>query len=284
MVEGQEGVAWADWAALAAACEAHGFEGLFRSDHYLSPSHPDRGALDAWATLAALAARTSTIRLGTLVSPVTFRHASVLAKNVVTVDHVSGGRVEVGLGAGWMEAEHARFGFPFPPLRDRMTMLEQQLGELRRHFGEEHPRPVQPGGPPIVMGGRAGPRGASLAARFADEYNTVSATLPECRERRAAIVRACERLGREPIAFSLMTGFAIGADAPELAQRRQRLAEWRGKAGIPAGWISGTPEEAVEQIRALEAAGVERLFLQHHLHTDLEIVELIGREIVPAVG
>src|SRR3712207_848795 len=132
MVEGQEDVAWEDWVALADAAEANGFEALFRSDHYLSvDGRPERGALDAWTTLAGLAAVTNELRLGTLVSPVTFRHPSVLARSAVTVDHISRGRVEVGVGAGWFEAEHAAFGFPFPPVGERMAALEDQLQTLR---------------------------------------------------------------------------------------------------------------------------------------------------------
>src|SRR3954470_22023523 len=128
MIEGQEGVAWADWVALAEACERLGFEALFRSDHYLSvDGRGERGSLDAWATIAALAAVTDTVRLGTLVSPATFRHPSELAKVVVTADHVSGGRVELGMGTGWLEAEHEAYGFPFPPLGKRMERLEEQL-------------------------------------------------------------------------------------------------------------------------------------------------------------
>src|SRR4029453_11271067 len=128
MIEGQEGVTWDDWLALARATEELGFDALFRSDHYGTVvSEEELGSLDAWATLAALATVTSRIRRGTLVSPATFRHPSVLAKNAVTVDHISDGRVEVGLGAGWNQAEHARYGFPFPPLRERMDMFAEQL-------------------------------------------------------------------------------------------------------------------------------------------------------------
>src|SRR5215203_873359 len=128
MIEGQEGVSWEDWLALAKACEAHGIPALFRSDHYLDLGGiADRGSLDAWATISALAAVTSTLRLGTLVSPATFRHPSELAKVVATADHVSGGRVELGLGTGWLEAEHAAYGFPFPPMGARIELLEGQL-------------------------------------------------------------------------------------------------------------------------------------------------------------
>jgi F420-dependent oxidoreductase-like protein len=301
MIEGQEDVSWSDWVALARACEAHDFDALFRSDHYLSVmGQTARGSLDAWATITALAALTEDLRLGTLVSPVTFRHPSALAKAVVSADHISGGRIEVGLGAGWMEAEHRTYGFPFPPLGVRMAMLEEQLEIVTAHFNggpatirgehysvedlDAHPRPVQPGGPPILMGGAAKPRSVALAARFADEYNTVFATLEECRERRAAVAEACERAGRHPIVFSLMTGFVIGADEAEVADRRRRLAEWRGNDEIPESWVTGTPEQAAEQLRALEAVGVERIMLQHLLHTDIDAVELIGRELIPIAG
>src|SRR5919106_4186917 len=138
MIEGQEDVTWDQWLALAAAWEEHGLEGLFRSDHYESVmGMRERGSLDAWTTLAALAARTSRIRLGTLVSPVTFRHPSVLAKSVVTVDHVSGGRVELGMGAGWMEKEHSGYGFPFPDTPTRMEMLAEQAEIVVRQWTED---------------------------------------------------------------------------------------------------------------------------------------------------
>src|SRR5918999_3394318 len=138
MIEGQEGVTWDQWTALAAACEEHGLAGLFRSDHYLSFDDEGRaGSSDAWATLAALAARTERIRLGTLVSPATFRPPGVLAMNAITVDHVSGGRVDVGMGAGWFEREHVAFGFPFPDRSTRIAMLAEQLEIVHRAFSEE---------------------------------------------------------------------------------------------------------------------------------------------------
>src|SRR5215207_6584948 len=188
MVEGQNGVTWDQWLALADAAERSGLEGLFRSDHYTSMGD-EPGALDAWATLAALAARTSRIRLGTMVSPVTFRHPSVLAKMVVTVDHVSGGRAELGLGAGWHEGEHRAYGFEFPPTPTRMERLAEQLELVTRSWTEDAvsfqgrhyrvqdlralPKPVQRPRPTLLVGGGAGPKSLALAARFADEYNTV---------------------------------------------------------------------------------------------------------------
>src|ERR687891_2843199 len=138
MIEGQEDVTWEDWVALAEACEGSGIETLFRSDHYLSVvGRRERGSLDAWGTICALAAATSTLRLGTLVSPVTFRHPSVLAKSAVTADHISGGgRVELGIGAGWLEDEHARYGFPFPATGQRIELLEEQIEIVRRQWSE----------------------------------------------------------------------------------------------------------------------------------------------------
>src|SRR3954452_3593180 len=134
MIEGQEGVTWPDWIALAQACERLGFAALFRSDHYLSvDGHGERGSLDAWGTVSGVAAVTSTLRLGTLVSPATFRHPSLLAKSVVTADHISGGgRIELGMGPGWLEAEHAAYGFPFPPTGERFRMFEEQIEIVRR--------------------------------------------------------------------------------------------------------------------------------------------------------
>src|SRR6266498_967719 len=172
MVEGQEGVTWEQWLALADACEAHGLEGLFRSDHYLSVmGRRERGSLDAWATLAGLAARTGTVRLGTLVSPATFRHPSVLAKTVVTVDHISGGRVEVGLGAGWLDQEHAAYGFDMPPAKERMARLAEQLEIVNGEWAngpfdfqgsyyrvkdlDALPKPVQRPRPNLIVGGDA---------------------------------------------------------------------------------------------------------------------------------
>src|SRR3954447_3495581 len=160
MIEGQEGVTWAEWLALAKAAEEAGLEGLFRSDHYRSIVRGGpAGALDAWATLSALAARTERIRVGTLVSPVTFRHASVLAKCAATAQEISGGRIELGLGAGWYEAEHETYGFAFPPLRERMDALDAQLAEVRRQWDDaEETWPKPSPRPNVIVGGSAKPR------------------------------------------------------------------------------------------------------------------------------
>jgi F420-dependent oxidoreductase-like protein len=307
MIEGQEGVSWDDWRALAKACEAHGVPALFRSDHYLNlGGHPERGSLDAWATINALAAVTTTLRLGTLVSPATFRHPSELARAVVTADHVSGGRVELGLGAGWNEPEHRAYGFDFPPLGVRIQRLAEQLEIVHRQWTEgpfsfegrhyrlqdcdAQPRPVQSPRPPLIVGGSAGPLSAALAARWADEYNTSFPTPAELREGMARVAAACAEAGREPIPFSLMTGLLVGHDREELREKAAALAHVRGEpttdidARIQDTRLVGTVDEVGEKLVALRDAGVHRVMLQHLLHTDLSTVELIGRELAPLVA
>ncbi len=311
MVEGQEGVSWDEWTALAEACERSGLDGLFRSDHYLSVvGRRERESLDALTTLAGLAARTERIRLGALVSPVTFRHPSVLAKSLATIDHISGGRVELGLGAGWNEAEHAAYGFPFPELSTRMELLEEQLEIVHRQWTEDSvsfdgrhyrldncpalPKPLQRPHPPIIVGGMAGPRSAALAVRFADEYNTLLASVEDCRERKARLVEACERAGRDPgtLSLSLMATCVLGADRAEIVERVRRvLRVWGADDQDPeqvlaeraAHWVAGTPAEVVEQLHALEGAGVRRVYLQHLVHADVDMVALLGEEVVPAM-
>jgi F420-dependent oxidoreductase-like protein len=270
MIEGQEGVSWDQWRALATTAEQAGFEALFRSDHYQSLGGGENlGSLDAWSTINALAALTTTLQLGTLVSPATFRHPSVLARSATTADHVSQGRVELGMGAGWHEGEHRSFGFPFDTVKDRFDRLEEQVEIVHRSWHDEpfdfdgrfyrlehanaKPKPIQKPHPNLILGGSAGPRGAALAARWADEYNTTFTTPEEARERRERIARACEQAGREMITFSAMIR------------------------------LEGTSAELVERLRGLEAAGVERVMLQHLAHDDLATVERVGAEVIPAV-
>jgi F420-dependent oxidoreductase-like protein len=303
MIEGQEDVTWQNWCDLADACEASGVEGLFRSDHYLSvQGHRERGSLDAWTTLAGLAARTSRIRLGTMVSPATFRHPSMLAKSVVTVDHISGGRAELGLGAGWNEDEHRAYGFEFSTTAQRMEVLAEQLAIVHgswtqdpfdyqgHHYTIEGlnalPKPVQKPHPNLIVGGSAGPLSARLAALWADEYNTVYADPEECTRRRSAVENAWESEGRDPkkLVFSLMTGFIVGRDQGDLIRRAERTMEASNETGDARQWLAGlgeefvvgTPAQIVDKLGRFGAAGVDRIMLQHQLHSDVDMVGLLG--------
>jgi F420-dependent oxidoreductase-like protein len=304
MIEGQEGVTWEDWVALADACEEHGVEALFRSDHYISGFDETRPALDAWTTIAGLAARTTKLQFGTLVSPVTFRHPSVLARAAATADEISGGRVTLGLGAGWMEREHEAYGFEFGTARDRVARFGEQLEVVHRLLREDnvdfdgsHYR--LRGAPglgrrqlPILVGGSARPGTAEPAVRFADEYNTFFATLDEIRARKRTLDEACERAGRDPATLrrSLMAPLVVGRDDRQLLESARRTGSRFGRE--PQDVLDrygeygpvGTVEQVVERLKQIEEAGYERVMLQHLAHQDLDTVALIGRELAPAVA
>ena len=310
MIEGQEGVTWEQWCALADACEEHGIDTLFRSDHYISMLDEDANvAHDAWTIVAALAARTKTLRLGTLVSPATFRHPAVLANAAATADHISGGRIELGLGAGWFEREHDAFGFPFPAMSVRVALFAEQLEIVHRLWTEHRvdfegshytlesapglPKPVQLPHPPLLVGGRGGRGTAEPAAQFADEYNSPFVSPDEFAAIRAKVEDACRRIGRDPatMPFSLMTGCII-ASTHEEALERARVLYNRGKEHADFdGWLIdyqqraliGSVDEVAARLRQYEAAGCSRVMLQHLDHADLEPVKLIGRELAPAV-
>jgi alkanesulfonate monooxygenase SsuD/methylene tetrahydromethanopterin reductase-like flavin-dependent oxidoreductase (luciferase family) len=310
MIEGQEDVTWADWVAIAEACERSGVGTLFRSDHYYSVvDRAERGSLDALTTLAALAAVTEKLRLGTMVSPATFRNPSVFAKSFVTIDQISGGRAEPGLGAGWWDREHEAYGFDLPALGPRMDAFEEQLEIIERQWGEEpfsfdgehfriidldaRPKPVQRP-MPLIVGGRGGPRSMRIAARWASEYNTVFIGPEMLRELRGKLDAACAKQGRDPatLPLSLMTAWLVGETREEVVDRAARLARWQGKGDdgekflaeeVDEAWIVGTVEEAVEQLRALHEAGCHRVMAQHLLHRDTAAIELIGRRVAPLV-
>ena len=303
MIEGQEGVTWEQWIALAEACEEHGVEALFRSDHYVSGFDDNRPVLDAWTTIAGLAARTSNLQFGTLVSPVTFRHPSVLARAAATADEISGGRVTLGIGAGWMEREHDAYGFEFATARDRVARLGEQVEIIhallrtdRIDFAGEYYRLAEAPGLgrpdlPILVGGSAKPGTVGPAVRFADEYNTFFATADELRERKRTLDEACERAGRDPatLRYSLMAPCVVGQDERELQESARRVGARFGRdpqevlerygARGPVGLV----EHVVERLKEIEDVGYERVMLQHLAHEDLETVALIGRELVPAV-
>lgn len=308
MIEAQQGLNYAELLAIAQRAEAAGFEALFRSDHYESfPGPPGRPTTDAWTVLAGLARETTRIRLGALVSPVTFRHPGALAKIVATVDEMSGGRVELGIGAGWNLDEHRRHGFAFPPIEERADMLEEQLAIVHglweepdgwsfsgRHYRVEdaifYPKPVQRPRVPILVGGTGTPRSLRLAARYADEFNLSSADAPKVADKLAQLDAACRAIGRDPgtIRRSAMVGTMIAADPACLAARKKALMteltpdetaeDWF--ATREQRWIFGTPDQARTKIAEFAAAGVERLMLQDFLPRDLAMIDELGAELI----
>jgi F420-dependent oxidoreductase-like protein len=313
-IEPQQGLTYGEHVAIAKRAEANGFETLFRSDHYASfPGPAGQPTTDAWAVLAGLARDTDRIGLGTLVSPVTFRHPGNLAKVVTTVDEMSGGRLEVGVGAGWNDLEHRQLGLPFPPINERADLLEDQLAILHGLWGEPDgwsyqghvvsiedanfkPKPVDVPGRPrtpiggarprILVGGEGSPRSYRLAARYADEFNLSSASGPDkVRSVYAELDAACQAIGRDPatVTRSAMVGVLIGRTEAEM---RERLAAITWRLGDDADeewlaereqrWITGTPERARETIARLEEAGVERIMLQDFLPWDLDMIDVMG--------
>lgn len=310
MIEPQQGLSYADQLAIVQRAESVGFESFFRSDHYQSfPGPSGEPTTDAWAVLAGLARETSTITLGTLVSPVTFRTVGNLAKVITTVDEMSGGRVEFGLGAGWNDDEHAQLGLPFPEIDERGDILEEQLEVLRGLWGEPdgwsfsgkhvrikgarfYPKPLARAGRPIGSNGAPRPRiltGSSgtnramrIAARYADEFNLSSASPDAAREWYAKLDEACRAIGREPasIGRSVMAGVLVGRDDAELSRRKSELltsfaAESGGDEWFDAReprWILGTADQARAMVSRFEDAGAERIMLQDFLPRDLDMI------------
>lgn len=317
-IEPQQGLSYADQVAVAKRAEANGFETLFRSDHYASfPGPAGRPTTDAWAVLAGLARDTDRIGLGTLVSPVTFRHPGNLAKVVTTVDEMSGGRIEVGLGAGWNDLEHRQLGLSFPEIRERADLLEDQLAILHGLWGEPDgwayegrvvsiadatfvPKPVDVPGRPrtpiggarprILVGGEGSPRSYRLAAKYADEFNLSSAPGPDkVREVYGELDAACRAIGRDPATMtrSAMIGVLIGRDEAEYRDRLSAMTRALGEesdgswlAERELRWITGTPDRAREIVRGFAAAGVERIMLQDFLPWDLDMIDLMGEALV----
>jgi F420-dependent oxidoreductase-like protein len=310
MTEPQQGLAYHEILAIARAAEEAGLEAFFRSDHYASfPGPAGQATTDAWATLAGLSRDTSQIRLGALVSPVTFRLPGSFAKLVATVDEMSDGRVEVGMGAGWNAEEHAEHGIPFPPLHERYERLEEALTIVHGlwtepdgwshegRFWQVHgarfaPRPTFSGArhPHLILGGDGGPWLSRLVATYADEYNRQSATPDRVRAAYANVRAACTTAGRDPdeLVYSAMVGVLVAETDAELIERIHSLLAATGAdddaetwlADRRGRWIMGTPELAWERIRSLEAAGVQRIMLQDFLPRDLDMVRLIGRLVI----
>src|SRR6187397_2231024 len=280
MLESQQGLSYGDHVAIAKRAEANGIETLFRSDHYTSfPGPGGQPTTDAWTIMAGLARDTERIGLGVLVSPVTFRHPGTFAKVAITADEMSGGRIEVGVGAGWNDDEHRQLGLDFPPIRERADLMEDTLAILHGLWGEPdgwtyegitgiriegslfRPRPVEVPGRPatpiggvrprLIVGGQGSPRSYRLAARYADEFNLSSSSPPRAAEVGLALDEACRAIGRDPatLARSTMSGVLVGRTRDEVAAREQSLLKAfgdeldDGEAWLEerrARWVYGT--------------------------------------------
>ncbi len=321
MIEAQMGLSYIDQLAVARRAEAAGFEAFFRSDHYASfPGGSGKPTTDAWGVLAGIARETTTIRLGALVSPVTYRHPGQLVKLMTTVDEMSGGRLEAGFGAGWNEEEHLSNGLAFPPIDVRAAMLEEQLAVAHGLWTEPDgwsfdgqyvtvagaqfdPKAVDVPGRPrtasgvarprIIVGGEGAPRSMRMAVRWADEFN-LSSTGPELAvEKQAKLTAACVAADRDPASLtrSAMIGALMGEDQAQVTDRGARLLSDLGMTdgssdwldARRARWIIGTPVEARAMIERFAAAGIERIMLQDFLPWDLEMIDLMGAELIGRV-
>jgi F420-dependent oxidoreductase-like protein len=302
--EPQQGATYDDLLAVAQEAEALGFDAFFRSDHYMRIGDGDGspGSTDAWVTLGALARETRSIRLGTLVTPATFRLPGPLAISVAQVDAMSGGRVELGLGTGWYDGEHAAYGIPFPSTGERFDQLEEQLEIVtglwsalpgaRFSFEGAHyrvvdspalPKPVQIPHPPIILGGWGAKRTPQLAARFADEYNVPFSPPAAFRPQLDNVVAACDKADRDPstMIFSAAVVLCVGEDEAEFTRRAEAIGQ--DPAQLRENAAGGTVEEVVERLAGFVEAGAQRLYLQVLDLHDLDHLRLVAAEVAPAL-
>ncbi|AXH98032.1 LLM class F420-dependent oxidoreductase [Ornithinimicrobium avium] len=304
--EPQQGASYDDQLALARTAEDAGYSAFFRSDHFLAMGSGDGapGPTDSWVTLGGIARETSTIRLGTLVTSVTFRHPGLLAVQVAQVDQMSGGRVELGLGAGWFAKEHAAYGVPFPDAPGRFDLLEDALqvitglwatptGETFSHTGTTLtvtdspglPKPAQQPRPPIIMGGSGKRRTPALAARFADEFNMSFPTVEDTIRQYGRIDDACRSVGRDPssILRSVALVACVGRDESEIRHRADAIG--RDVDELRTNGLTGTPAEVVDRIgQWQEQTGAGRIYLQMLDLSDLAHTELVAAEVMPQLG
>ena len=302
--EPQMGATYADLLAVARRTEETGFDGFFRSDHYLTMGGDGLpGPTDAWVTLAGLARETARIRLGTLMTAATFRLPGPLAIAVAQVDQMSGGRVELGIGAGWFEAEHSAYGIPFPALGERFDRYEEQLevvsglwrtppGETFDFPGRHYPisgspalpKPVQDGGIPIIVGGRGRTRTPRLAARYASEFNVPFASAADNARLFAGVRAACEEAGRDPatLIHSSALVLCVGKDEAEIARRAAAIG--RDVDELRAHGVAGTPAEAVDVLGRYADAGAQRVYLQVLDLADLDHLDLVAGAVAPQLA
>lgn len=299
--EPQQGASYDDLLRVARTAEAAGYDAFFRSDHYLKMGDVsgEPGPTDAWLTLAGLARETSRLRLGTLVSPVTFRSPGPLAVSVAQADQMSGGRVEFGLGTGWYEREHTAYGIPFPPLKERFDRYAEQLaviiglwdtpeGATFDHDGEHYrlvdspalPKPVQRPRPPVIIGGGGKKRTPALAAQYADEFNLPFVDLDTAAAQFDRVSAACSEIGRDPAGFvrSAALVLCVGKDEAEISRRARAIG--RDPEEVRANGLAGTPAEAVDKIGTWrERTGITRLYLQVLDLSDLDHLELVAADV-----
>ncbi len=297
MIEGQDGLNWPRWKALADAAEGLGLAGLYRSDHFTNPDGPAKDALEMWVSFAYLASATERIEFGPMVSPVSFRNPVVSAWSAAAVDDLSGGRFQMGLGAGWQEREHRSFGFDLLELRERFARFEEGVQVVKHLLQSDEPvafdgafyhledavllpRPTRAGGPPIVIGGNGEKRTMPLAARYADEWNAVFVTP----ERFTALSQHLDNLlaveGRTPDSMrkTLMHRVTLGATDLDVARKTEGMDVASLKE---RGALIGTPNEVAEGLLAFDAVGVDRIMAQLADMTDLDGVELLGARVLP---
>ncbi|NRQ30960.1 LLM class F420-dependent oxidoreductase [Nonomuraea sp. NN258] len=297
--EPQQGATYDDLLAVAQATERLGFDAFFRSDHYqrIGAGDPGPGSTDAWITLAGLARETSRIRLGTLVSPATFRLPGPLAISVAQVDQMSGGRVELGFGTGWFDGEHTAYGIPFPPLGERFGRFEEQLeiitglwtAEKSYHFDGRYyrladspalPKPAQRPKPPLIIGGFGAKRTPRLAAAYADEYNVPFHGVADTGQAFDRVRRAAEEAGRTLVLSAAQT-VCVGRDQAELERRAAAIGQ--DLATLREGGLAGTPAEVLDKLGKFGELGAERVYLQVLDLSDLDQLELIAAEVLPHV-
>jgi F420-dependent oxidoreductase-like protein len=299
-VEPQQGATYGDQLAVARAAESLGYSAFFRSDHFVAMSGDGLpGPTDSWVTLGGIARETSTIRLGTMVTSATFRYPGPLAISVAQVDEMSGGRVELGLGAGWFESEHKAYAIPFPPLGERFDRLSEQLdiitglwttptGETFDYFGTHYsivdspalPKPVQTPQPPIVIGGSGAKRTPALTAKFASEFNMPFASLDELKTQYGRVAAALADAGRAADSLTYSAAFVVcaGRDESEIARRAAAIGREVDELRSNSPLV-GTPDEIVDRLTPFADAGVQRVYLQVLDMSDLDHLELFAEVV-----
>jgi alkanesulfonate monooxygenase SsuD/methylene tetrahydromethanopterin reductase-like flavin-dependent oxidoreductase (luciferase family) len=296
MIEGQEGLNWDRWRRICHDADTLGFDSLRRSDHLISlMKAPDRDCIETWASLALAAEWTKRIEFGPMVSPMTFRLPAILAKMAAAVDVLSGGRVILGVGAGWNENEHTEFGIPFYTEKERFDHLEQGIRTMHDTWNRSNPKPAH--NPiPLLMGGKGRKRTIPLVAREASEWNVSRLDTDLYRQGREDLEASCREIGRDPssIRHSVMTGYIIGRDKSELRDRAGQVSKVvRQLSGMTPdeviedrkeAWFVGTPEEIAEKMRSVCGLGVDLFMLQHFLLDDSDALKLLASDVIPAVA